>query len=69
MDSTTNEVETVKVQGFPTLKLFKKGDNKMIDYNGERTLEAMAKFLESGGVEGAGADADAEEEDGGHDEL
>ena len=39
MDSTTNEVETVKVQGFPTLKLFKKGDNKMIDYNGERTLE------------------------------
>jgi len=71
MDSTTNEVETVKVQGFPTLKLFKKGDNKMIDYNGERTLEAMAKFLESGGVDGAGADADAdaEEEDGGHDEL
>ena len=39
MDSTANEVEAVKVQGFPTLKLFKKGDNKVVDYNGERTLE------------------------------
>ena len=39
MDSTTNEVEMVKVQGFPTIKLFKKGDNKIVDYNGERTLE------------------------------
>jgi protein disulfide-isomerase A1 len=29
----------VKVQGFPTIKLFKKGDNKVVDYNGERTLE------------------------------
>merc|ERR1712002_29017 len=38
MDSTANEVEQVKVQGFPTIKLFKKGDNKVIDYNGERTL-------------------------------
>lgn len=39
MDSTANEVEIVKVQGFPTIKLFKKGDNKMVDYNGERTLD------------------------------
>ena len=39
MDSTANELEDVKVQGFPTIKLFKKGDNKVIDYNGERTLD------------------------------
>nr|ALS04494.1 protein disulfide isomerase [Acartia pacifica] len=69
MDSTANEVEAVKVQGFPTIKLFRKGDNKIIDYNGERTLEALAKFLESGGVDGAAAAEDDEEEDGGHDEL
>ena len=39
MDSTANEVENVKVQGFPTIKLFRKGDNKVVDYNGERTLD------------------------------
>ena len=39
MDSTANELEDVKVQGFPTIKLFKKGDNSVVDYNGERTLD------------------------------
>jgi len=67
MDSTANEIEEVKVEGFPTIKLFKKGDNKIIDYNGERTLEGMSKFLESDGVDGAAA-ADDDEETG-HDEL
>jgi len=67
MDSTANEIEQVKVQGFPTIKLFKKGDNKIVDYNGERTLEAMTKFLETGGVHGGPADEDDEET--GHDEL
>merc|ERR1712241_1426242 len=74
MDSTANELEDVKVQGFPTIKLFKKGDNKVIDYNGERTLSGLVKFIESGGVDGAAAedDMDEDEEDDddlGHDEL
>jgi len=72
MDSTANELEDVKVQGFPTIKLFKKGDNKVIDYNGERTLEGFVKFIESDGVHGAaieGEDEDDEDDDLGHDEL
>jgi len=45
MDSTVNEVTNVKVKGFPTIKLFKKGDNKVVDYNGDRTLDSFIEFL------------------------
>lgn len=63
MDSTANEIETVKVHSFPTLKFFPAGDErKVIDYNGERTLEGFSKFLESGGKEG-GAPAGDDDED------
>ena len=58
MDSTANELEDVKVQGFPTIKLFKKGDNKVIDYNGERTLDGLVKFIGSDGVYGAADEGD-----------
>merc|ERR1712045_752155 len=70
MDSTANELEDIKIQGFPTIKLFKKGDNKVIDYNGERTLEGFSKFLESGGLDGAGVEDEGEDDDEPeHDEL
>jgi len=75
MDSTANELEDIKIQSFPTIKFFPKDSEEMIDYNGERTLDAFAKFLESGGKEGAGAadeeeeDEEEEEEDRGKDEL
>ena len=73
MDSTANEVEDIKVQGFPTIKLFKKETNEVIDFAGERTLEGMKKFLESGGQDGASIEPeegdDDEEEGEGHDEL
>merc|ERR1719316_804750 len=72
MDSTANELEDIKIQGFPTIKLFKKGENTVIDYNGERTLDGLVKFIDSDGVIGAAAedeDEDEDEDDLGHDEL
>nr|ADZ76592.1 protein disulfide isomerase [Conus imperialis] len=63
MDATANEVEDVKVQSFPTLKYFPKDGGKVVDYNGERTLEAFVKFLDSDGKEGAGAPEGEEEEE------
>jgi protein disulfide-isomerase A1 len=55
MDATANELEHTKITSFPTIKLYKKGDNSIVDYNGERTYEGFKKFLESGGVEGQAA--------------
>lgn len=49
MDSTANELEHTKVSSFPTIKLFRKGDNKVIDYNLDRTLDEFVKFLDAGG--------------------
>ncbi|XP_022093541.1 protein disulfide-isomerase 2-like [Acanthaster planci] len=60
MDSTANEVEGVSIGGFPTLKFFRKETNEVVDYNGGRTLEDLSKFLESGGVDGAGPEDDEE---------
>ena len=40
---------------------------QVIDYNGERTLDGFAKFLESGGVDGAAFEEPEDEK--GHDEL
>jgi protein disulfide-isomerase A1 len=46
MDSTTNEVEAVSVESFPTLKFFPAGAGAEVeDYDGERTLAAMTEFL------------------------
>ncbi len=63
MDSTLNELEDIKIQSFPTIKLFPKGTNEVVDYSGERTLEAMSAFLESHGKSGNKPDQEAEEDD------
>lgn len=63
MDATANELEHTKITSFPTIKLYKKGDNGIVDYNGERTLEGFTKFLETGGLEDAAGVPEVEEVD------
>jgi len=63
VDSTINEMEHTKINSFPTIKLYKKGDNKVVEYNGERTLEGLSKFLETDGSYGQAAPDEAEEAD------
>jgi len=63
MDSTANEVESVKIQSFPTIKYFPK-EGEMVDYNGGRTLDDFVKFIESGGVAAEPSpEAEGEEEE------
>ncbi len=47
VDVTQNEdiAEKVGIEGFPTLKLFKKGDRKGIEYNGARDTTALKDFV------------------------
>lgn len=53
MDATANELEHTKITSFPTLKFYRKGDNEVLDYNGERTLEALLKYVQAGGKDAA----------------
>ncbi|XP_038223459.1 protein disulfide-isomerase [Zerene cesonia] len=61
IDATANELEHTKITSFPTIKLYTK-DNQVKDYNGERTLAAMTKFVETDG-EGAEPTPSVSEED------
>ena len=36
-----------QVQGFPTIKLIKAGDNSIVDFDGERTEAGFVKFLDA----------------------
>jgi len=47
MDSTANEVESVSVQGFPTIKFWPAGNKSApMDFNDDRTVEGFTKFLQ-----------------------
>lgn len=62
IDATVNELEHTKVTSFPTIKLYTKGENQAIEYNGPRTLEGLTKFVESGGKQEAEEPTEEEEE-------
>lgn len=64
MDATANELEHTKINSFPTLKFYKKETNEVIEYNGERTLEGLSKFIDSDGEYGRAApDQEQDEEE------
>lgn len=48
MNGAENEIEIFKVRTYPTLKLFKSGDNEVVEFTGkEKTVEEMSEFLET----------------------
>ena len=48
MDATANEIMEVEISSFPTLYMFKRGaKDEPIEYDGERDLESMHKFVMS----------------------
>ncbi|KAM3917209.1 protein disulfide-isomerase A2 [Leptodactylus fuscus] len=51
IDATANEIDGLRVRGFPNLRFFPAGPGrKMIEYTKNRTVDLFSKFIESGGV-------------------
>jgi len=59
MDATANEIESIKIKSFPTIKLFPKDSDEVIDFVGTRNVEELTKFIDSKGKEN-GNKTDAE---------
>merc|ERR1712107_61482 len=62
LDSTKNEIEGVDIEGFPTIKMFKKETNEEVEYVGKKDLETMVKFIETGEQEEAEEEEDYDED-------
>ena len=49
IDATKNEVESIKISAFPTIKFYpgNKKDKVPLDYNGDRSVEDIIKFIKN----------------------
>ena len=50
MDATVNQIDSIRVSGYPSLLLFQGTHQNNIPFKGERTLERILDFLEEHGV-------------------
>jgi len=73
-------LKILRFKVFQLLNFFPKGSDEIIDSNGERTLEALARFIDSNGQDAGKApgepaaaepaeDVDEEGEEPGHEDL
>jgi len=69
MDATVNEVKDIKVNGFPTIKLFRKETNEMVDYKGGRALDDFVGFLRPEMLKTEETEAEAEADPAPKEEL
>ncbi|KJE97954.1 prolyl 4-hydroxylase [Capsaspora owczarzaki ATCC 30864] len=65
MDSTANEVASVHVQGFPTLKFYPAGaGRRVVDYSGGREYDELHKYVVANSVDASlGETGDAHDHD------
>ncbi|KAJ3356364.1 protein disulfide-isomerase precursor [Allomyces javanicus] len=75
MDATENDVPPAtpfRIEGFPTLKLFRAKDNVIVDYDGDRTFEDLVQFVKTHAVNNdfvVESTADKKDEDAAQDEA
>ena len=63
IDATENEVENINISGFPTVKFYpgNKKNKAPIDYNGDRSVNDMIKFIKTNAATPIIYDAEAKE--------
>ena len=63
MDSTQNELLDISISSFPTIKYFPLNSDQIYDYNGNRNLDSLIKFVESDGKDNQVSDSESSNED------
>ena len=49
MDGAANTLEEIELSGYPTIILFPKNNKNGVDFDGDVTVEALARFIDSEG--------------------